>query len=43
MATVSQLPADAVSRLSRQIEDGVASVRLMADALSSALQGLPLR
>lgn len=43
MAAVSQLPADAVSRLAHQIEDGVTGTRLMADALASAMQSLPPR
>lgn len=39
MATASQLPADAVNRLSQQIDDRAASMKVMADAFASALRG----
>ena len=39
MATASQLPADAVNRLSQQIDDRAASMKIMADAFASALRG----
>ncbi len=38
MATASHLPGDAVNRLSQQIDDRAASMKIMADAFASALQ-----
>jgi cell division protein FtsB len=39
MTTSSQLPGDAIQRLSANVEDRAASMKVMADALSSALSG----
>jgi hypothetical protein len=39
MTTSSQLPDDAIQRLSSNVEDRAASMKVMADALSSALSG----
>ena len=39
MTTSSQLPDDAIQRLSANVEDRAASMKVMADALSSALSG----
>jgi uncharacterized protein YoxC len=44
MATASQLPADAVQRLSQDVNDRSQSMKVMADALANALsnyQGAP--
>jgi chromosome segregation ATPase len=39
MTTSSQLPDDAIQRLSANVEDRAASMKVMADALTSALSG----